>query len=415
MRSGNPPGAEPPTPGRTIMQPSPVTRPPATAPYEAALDRLFAAREAERVAVPVVQPADPYLDTAGEALRRRIFLTRGEAGENLCLRPDFTVPVCIDHVRRTETLPRRYSYCGVVFRQRPDGPGEFVQAGIEDLGEANRATADARAVADALASLAICGVALDALDIVLGDQGLFEAFLKSLGLPEGWQRRLVRTFGHDAAMRGALEALSKGGAGRLDRLDPELAELAEQREAGALTIAIRARMEAAGLPPHSGRSPGEVASRLIEKVAVSAAKLGEGAHRLLGRFLAVDCPLDEAAATLQDLADTAGLDIGPALTVFETRNLALRAAGVDLSTITYRAAFGRPIDYYTGLVFEAQTRAGKGEETGEVLAGGGRYDRLLTILGARDPVPAVGFSLWLDRIAALEERGPREPERAGAA
>ena len=392
-----------------------MTHSAANPPFEAALDRLFAARGAERVATPVIQPADPYLDTAGEALRRRIFLTRGEAGENLCLRPDFTIPVCIDHLRRTEKLPRRYSYCGVVFRQRPDGPAEFFQAGIEDLGETDRATADARALADALAALETCGVRLETLDIVLGDQGLFEAFLKSLGLPEGWQRRLVRTFGHDAAMRGALEALSKGGAGRLDRLDPDLATLAESREAGALTIAIRARMEAAGLPPHSGRSPGEVANRLIEKVAVSAARLGEGAHRLLGRFLAVDCPLDEAVATLQDLADTAGLDIGPALTVFETRNLALQDAGVDLKTITYRAAFGRPIDYYTGLVFEAQTRSSKAEDSANVLAGGGRYDRLLTILGAREPVPAVGFSLWLDRIAALEGRAPGRPDSGDAA
>ena len=387
----------------------------ATAPFEAALERLFAAREAARVTVAVVQPADPYLDTAGEALRRRIFLTRGEAGENLCLRPDFTVPVCIDHLARPEPLPRRYSYCGLVFRQRTDGPGEFFQAGIEDLGEAGRATADARAIADALAALATCGVQPETLDIVLGDQGLFEAVLRSLGLPEGWQRRLVRTFGHDAAMQGALQALSKGGAGRLDRLDPALAELATSREAGALTVAIRARMEAAGLPPHSGRSPGEVANRLIEKVAVSAAKLGEGAHRLLGRFLAIDCPLDEAAVTLQDMADTAGLDIGPALGFFETRNLALRAAGVDLSAITYRAAFGRPIDYYTGLVFEAQAKAGKDDISGDVLAGGGRYDRLLTILGAREPVPAVGFSLWLDRIETHRARCRQEADRGGAA
>ncbi|MEP0508362.1 MAG: ATP phosphoribosyltransferase regulatory subunit, partial [Aurantimonas coralicida] len=90
-----------------------------------------------------------------------------------------------------------------------------------------------------------------------------------------------------------------------------------------------------------------------------------------------------------------GLDLGRALTFFETRNLALRAAGVDLAAVRYRAAFGRPIDYYTGLVFEARR---KGSD--EPLAGGGRYDRLLSILGAERPVPAVGFSLWLDRIAS---------------
>jgi ATP phosphoribosyltransferase regulatory subunit len=68
----------------------------------------------------------------------------------------------------------------------------------------------------------------------------------------------------------------------------------------------------------------------------------------------------------------------------------------DLAAIHWRAAFGRPLDYYTGLVFEIS--AGRG---GAVLAGGGRYDRLMTLLGARAPIPAVGFSLWLDRIETV--------------
>ncbi len=37
-----------------------------------------------------------------------------------------------------------------------------------------------------------------------------------------------------------------------------------------------------------------------------------------------------------------------------------------------------------------------------VLAGGGRFDRLLTLLGAKERIPAVGFSLWLDRIASVK-------------
>ncbi|PZN51310.1 MAG: ATP phosphoribosyltransferase regulatory subunit, partial [Proteobacteria bacterium] len=65
------------------------------------------------------------------------------------------------------------------------------------------------------------------------------------------------------------------------------------------------------------------------------------------------------------------------------------------------AAFGRPLDYYTGLVFEIAI--GPGERA---LAGGGRYDRLLTLLGAREPIPGVGFSVWLDRIAAARGAKP---------
>ena len=357
------------------------------------LDTLFETRGAIAAETPIILPAEPYLDTAGEALRRRIFLTRGEGGENLCLRPDFTIPVCMRHIREGAELPRRYSYRGLVFRQRADGPAEFVQAGIEDLGDENRATADARALADALAGLEACGVVTGALDIILGDQGLFEAVLRALGLPEGWQRRLIRTFGDERQLRAALGGLSAGPENALDGVVQELLELARDREEGALTRLIRLRMEEAGLPPHSGRSPGEIAGRLIEKVTVAEARLGEGPLRLLEAFLAIDCPLDEAGDRLAEVMGTAGLDLGRAMTVFQTRNLALQAANVELSQLTYRAAFGRPIDYYTGLVFEVRERGAS-----DALAGGGRYDRLMTILGADGPIPAVGFSLWLDRI-----------------
>ncbi len=110
---------------------------------------LFAERGAEIVDLPVLQPADPFLDMAGEDLRRRIFLTESETGESLCLRPEFTIPVCIGHIASHAATPRRYAYLGEVFRQRRDGENEFFQAGIEDLGDAEIAQADARSVADA--------------------------------------------------------------------------------------------------------------------------------------------------------------------------------------------------------------------------------------------------------------------------
>lgn len=370
-----------------------------SASVDAALAALFAKRGAPRVTVPILQPADPYLDTAGEALRRRIFLTRGEDGEALCLRPDFTIPVCLSRIAADASLPGRYSYLGLVFRQRREGGTEFRQAGIEDLGDSDRPAADARALADALAGLAACGLPAEAdagdLRIVLGDQGLFEAFLAALGLPGGWQRRLVRTFGDDALLTAALDDLGRHDGHALAGLDPALHALAKAGDVGELTRAVRARMEDAGLSVHAGRTPGEIAARLAEKVAVAEASLSEASLAWLRRFLAVDAPLDEAPDRLRALSAASGLDFGPALALFEARNLALASAAVDLAAIRYRAAFGRPIDYYTGMVFEIRA-----DGAADPLAGGGRYDRLLTFLGARAPVPAVGFSLWLDRIEA---------------
>jgi ATP phosphoribosyltransferase regulatory subunit len=168
-----------------------MTRYPAIAPK---ILKLFAERGTDPVEVAVLQPADPFLDMAGEDLRRRIFLTESETGQTLCLRPEFTIPVCLDHISSQAGTPRRYAYLGEVFRQRREGQAEFFQAGIEDLGEKNTAVADARSVADAHALLRLALPGRE-LKITLGDQTIFEAVLAALGLPRGWRMRLARAFG----------------------------------------------------------------------------------------------------------------------------------------------------------------------------------------------------------------------------
>ena len=94
-------------------------------PFASEILAVFAEREAPTTEVAVLQPADPFLDMAGEDLRRRIFLTESETGQTLCLRPEFTIPVCLDHIASQAGTPRRYAYLGNVFRQRRDGEAEF--------------------------------------------------------------------------------------------------------------------------------------------------------------------------------------------------------------------------------------------------------------------------------------------------
>src|SRR5690606_19012754 len=115
----------------------------------------FHANDAELVQIPLIQPAEPFLDTAGEDMRRRIFLTENENGDSLCLRPEFTIPVCRNHIELNAATPKRYAYIGEVFRQRREGPAEFLQAGIEDLGADDEAKSDARSIADAMACVQI--------------------------------------------------------------------------------------------------------------------------------------------------------------------------------------------------------------------------------------------------------------------
>ncbi|CZT34322.1 ATP phosphoribosyltransferase regulatory subunit [Rhizobium sp. 9140] len=362
----------------------------------------FATRRAERVHTPVIQPADPFLDMAGEDLRRRIFLTASETGTSLCLRPEFTIPVCLRHIETATGTPKRYAYLGEVFRQRRGGAEEFYQAGIEDLGERDVASADARAIVDAMDLLRVVlpGQAetktkAHALSLTLGDQAVFEAVVAALGLPVGWQKRLIHAFGDPAHLEALLDRLARPQP--VTGLDPEIEALLSADRQDELIARLERRMEETGYSTNASRSPAEIARRLREKRELAETRLDGSALLLLREFLTLRLPLAEASAALAGFADAADLKLGPAIAAFDARLAALANAGADLSAMTYRAAFGRPLDYYTGMVFEIAASGG------EVLAGGGRFDRLMTLLGAQSHIPAVGFSLWLDRIEALRE------------
>lgn len=362
--------------------------------FAADLVALFEARGAACVDTPIIQPAAPFLDMAGEDLRRRIFLTESESGASLCLRPEFTIPVCLQHIESATGTPRRYAYLGQVFRQRRDGANEFYQAGIEDLGDRDVASADARALSDALASLRLALPGRRLLATV-GDQAVFEAVVKALGLPAGWQKRLIHAFGNAMQLEMLLGELAEPV--QAAALETEVEAMLAGGDLDALSAHLEATMVATGYLTNASRTPREIATRLAEKRALAATRLDPRALDVLEEFLALDLPFAEAASALAGFADAAGIRLDGALSRFDARAAALANAGVDLSRITYRAAFGRPLDYYTGLVFEVVE-----EGRGAVLAGGGRYDRMLTLLGARDHIPAVGFSLWLDRIEAAK-------------
>jgi ATP phosphoribosyltransferase regulatory subunit len=160
-----------------------MTRAPA---FAAALQSYMAARDTTAVTIPVIQPAAPFLDMAGEDLRRRIFLTESETGETLCLRPEFTIPVCLGHIADRAETPARYAYVGEVFRQRRNAGSEFYQAGIEDLGDPDIATTDARSLAEAVDMVRLAAPKAEVRGRLEGARPA--AWLAHAPWPHVWQR-----------------------------------------------------------------------------------------------------------------------------------------------------------------------------------------------------------------------------------
>lgn len=337
---------------------------------------------------PLLQPAAAFVDS-GEDMRGRLYLTGDGAGFELCLRPEYTIPVCRAYMEGPAFgQAAAFSYCGPVFRQRKDGPGEFVQAGIENFGRLDREAADAE----------ILGLSLEAASLVapggfatrIGDVGLFADLLDALAIPPHWRRKITRGLAQGKTLAGILDAPRNGG---IDH-SGVLAALEGVDKGGARAL-VEDLLSIAGIASVGGRTAAEIADRFLEQAALKGGSgVSAAARTALERFLEIDGEPDAAAAALRALGEEAGLDLGRALERFEHRLGFIAARGVDLDALTFSGRFIRNLDYYTGFVFETRDAAHPGEPP---LVGGGRYDRLLTTLGATIEVPAVGAALWADR------------------
>jgi ATP phosphoribosyltransferase regulatory subunit len=358
---------------------------------------LIAAYEAAgyaRVEPAILQPAEPFLDLSGEDIRRRMLILTDAASNELCLRPDLTIPVARDYLASSAAgKPAKYCYLGPVFRDHGTGSAELLQAGIESFGRADKAAADAETVALALEATARFGLA--APDIRMGDVGLFAALLGELQLAPAWQRRLIKDFNRKTTLAHDLERLALG-PGTRPEYHGVLAALANSDPAAA-HVFVTDLLSIAGITTVGGRSVGEIADRFLEQAALGATTLPRDTRTLIERFLAVSGDPPAATKELRALARDAGLALDPALDAFDERSVLLAKRGLDLRAVTFATAFGRGFDYYTGMVFELHDRAGRSD--GQLVAGG-RYDGLLARLG-NVSVPAVGFAVWIERLAAI--------------
>ncbi|HEY2135732.1 MAG TPA: ATP phosphoribosyltransferase regulatory subunit [Xanthobacteraceae bacterium] len=349
------------------------------------------------VAPAILQPAEPFLDLSGEDIRRRMYLVNDPAGGELCLRPDLTIPVARDYLASPQAgRPATFCYLGPVFRHRQEGPAEFLQAGIESFGRTDTAAADAETLALAIEATALYGLA--APEIRMGDVALFSAFIGALDLAPAWKRRLAKDFNHKSHLAHDLDRLVLDSPNARPEYQGVLAALANSdfKAAHALVTDL---LSIAGITAVGGRSVGEIADRFLEQAELGAGSTLPRATRILiERFLAIAGDPDEAADALRVLAADAKLALGPALDLFESRTGFLAARGIDLRSIRFSTAFGRGLDYYNGMVFELHDPNHK--VAGELVAGG-RYDGLFARLGFAQPVPAVGFAVWIDGLVSL--------------
>jgi ATP phosphoribosyltransferase regulatory subunit len=390
------------------MNETPAARATGSAAWAEALLLSFAQAGYVQAEPAILQPAEPFLDLSGEDIRKSLYLTTDPTGEELCLRPDLTIPVARDYLASSRAgQPAGFCYLGPVFRYRGGAPSEFLQAGIESFGRQDRAAADAEMLALGLEATAAFG--LTDVDIRTGDVALFIALIDALDLYPVWKRRLIKDFNRKISLEQDLGRLTLAtGSGR-NEYEGVLAALAGSDRKAALAL-VTDLMSIAGATNVGGRSVSEIADRFLEQSTLKGGALPRNALETIKRFLAIAGDPDDALGQLRALAADANLDIAAAIDQFENRIGFMAARGIDTGKTRFSTSFGRGLDYYTGFEFELH---GKGNGV-EPLVAGGRYDGLMTQLGAGTPIPAVGFSIWIETLTQLG-RKPAEADLSGSA
>ena len=350
----------------------------------AAMRAPFLEQGAVAIETPVLQPLALLLDLAGEAMRPRLFVVQADGIDEACLRPDFTIPVARAHIE-SGAKSGRYLYEGKAFRVAPQGSGraeEFLQIGIESFGQGDAAKADG-----AMAGLAWrAGAAGGRSDLVLemGDTSLFRLFLEALGLPRPLVTRLDHAFRRPRSLAAELERAQSPApaAPQSSRLAGLLAGLPEAEAAQAL----EELWALAGVQPVGGRAPSEIVHRLAEQAeATKAPALAAADAGKIRAFLAIS---DRPVAALDAIAALArGPGLERALEAWSRRLAATMEAGAPADRMRFSPAFGRAFGYYDGFLFEVRSAALDAERP---VAAGGRYDGLMTRLGARARTGAVG-------------------------
>ena len=336
----------------------------------------FAAKGAVEVDPPILQPADTLLDLYGEDIRARAYITHDPVLGEAMLRPDFTVPVVQMHMASgaNGTDPARYTYAGEVFRAQEEAAHrapEHIQVGYELFDGTDPARADAEVFA-----LIADGLSGRGFRAATGDIGLIIAAVNGLTTTPRRRAALMRHIWRPRRFRTLLDRFA-GRAPAPEGRDALIAA-ADPFDTDAPLIGLRTRAE--------------IEERIADlREDAAAPPIPEQEVRIIADLLSLRESLDHIGDHLHDLAvDMPAL--GPAISRFDARVVALSAYGIDVSALDFEGSYGRTtLEYYDGFVFGFYA---EGRPDLPPVASGGRYDALTRRLGpgpdgARE-IPAVG-------------------------
>tara|TARA_Y100000310_G_C20598864_1_gene771946 strand:+ start:267 stop:1316 length:1050 start_codon:yes stop_codon:yes gene_type:complete len=319
--------------------------------------------------------ADQIIQRSGENFRQYMFSFQDPNGNEMCLRPDLTIASCLRYLKNKTKTKKKIYYNGQAFRKAKNQKDKIIrnQIGCEIIGSKSTRQDDYEIIQTSLKT--IQKIKETKLKIEIGNIKLFNLLLNKLKLPKRWKLRLSRHFWREKYFESLLKRLETNSD-----INPLVVEVDKKRYK-KMKLENQNQMIA-------GRKISEILNRFNNKIK-DPRKFAEGkkTSSIIRKYLKISCPINNARKKLENFFCKHKIKIDLKDEFFPIKNR------LNKNKIIFSTNFGRGLEYYTGMVFNIK------DQTNKNLIQGGRYDNLLSNLGSKRKIPAVGAAINLNFYA----------------
>ena len=328
------------------------------------------------IQLPSVVETNHIVQRSGENFRKFIFTFIDHNGNELCLRPDLTIVSCLRYLENNFKGKEKIFYSGQAYRKSNNKKDSIIrdQVGFEIIGSKDEKNDDKEIINTSLKSLK--DLKYSSGTLTLGNVEIFNILISKLDIPTRWKLRLSRHFWRENYFNDLLKRVETNSD-----VDPTIVEIDKKRYFKML----------------KGDKSSIIAERSIEEILKRFDKKikdprrpseGRNVSKIIKEFLKIKCPINKAAKELNNFFKKYQINLVVDQSYFPTSINKTSKLNVVFST-----SFGRQLEYYTGMVFKIDIKSNKKEIN---IINGGRYDQLISDLGSKKQVSAVGAALNLN-------------------
>ena len=328
------------------------------------------------IELPSVIEANHIVQRSGENFRKFMFSFTDINGKELCLRPDLTIASCLRYLENNLKGKEKIFYSGQAYRKVQSKKDKIIrnQIGFEILGSSNEKKDDKEIINTSLKILQ--NIKYSSGIFTIGNVEIFNLVISKLDIPKRWKLRLYRHFWREKYFNDLLKRLETNSD-----VDPTIVEIDKKRYLKMIKEDLSKIV--------ANRSINEILKRFDSKIKdPRRTNSGKNISKIIKDFLKIKCPINEAAEVLNEFFKKNKINLA-----IDQRYFPISQNKTSKIKVFFSTSFGRELEYYTGIVFKIDIKLQSQKIN---IINGGRYDRLLSDLGSKKQIPAVGAAINLN-------------------